>query len=273
MSKCVLHGITIEHRNHKTVLIYKTLLSRGKPMRVTTATILGLVALVAPGFTRNATAAFESKPFVQEQYRRDFVAPADPGTSSPEANSQTDMFNKPFYAGEQKPVKKEKTISAGADGPEVAAIQQRLQIHGFSIGTIDGAYGSRTTAAVSEFQRAKGLDSDGIVDKETWTALAADPVSASKTVEEESPIQKDASVPSNAPSSDPTTVTILSKGSSGAKVKTLQVRLEVQGYDPGPIDGIFGAKTIAAVKGFQDDKGFKADGVVDDTTWKALGQK
>lgn len=238
-------------------------------MRVTTATILGLVTLVAPGFTRNATAAFESKPFVQEQYRRDFVAPADPGTSSPEANSQTDMFNKPFYAGEQKPVKKEKTISAGADGPEVAAIQQRLQIHGFSIGTIDGAYGSRTTAAVSEFQRAKGLDSDGIVDKETWTALAADPVSAPKTVEEESPIQKDASVPSNAP----TTVTILSKGSSGAKVKTLQVRLEVQGYDPGPIDGIFGAKTIAAVKGFQEYKGLKANGVVDDTTWKALGQK
>lgn len=242
-------------------------------MRVTTATILGLVALVAPGFTRNATAAFESNPFVQEQYRRDFVAPADPGTSSPEANSQTDMFNKPFYAGEQKPVKKEKTISAGADGPEVAAIQQRLQIHGFSIGTIDGAYGSRTTAAVSEFQRAKGLDSNGIVDKETWTALAADPVSAPKTVEEESPIQKDASVPSNAPSSDPTNVIILSKGSSGAKVKTLQVRLEVQGYDPGPIDGIFGAKTIAAVKGFQDYKGLKADGVVDETTWKALGQK
>ena len=82
-------------------------------MRVTTVTIFSLLALLAPGLTKKANAAFESKPFVQEQYRRDFAAPADPGASAlPEANSQGDMFNKPFYAGEQKPVRKEKTISA-----------------------------------------------------------------------------------------------------------------------------------------------------------------
>jgi len=239
-----------------------------KLMRVTTATIFGLIALVAPGLTRNATAAFESKTFVQEQYRRDFVSPADPGTSaSPEANSETNMFNKPFYAGEQKPVRKEKTISAGADGPEVAAIQQRLQIHGFAIGTIDGSYGSRTTSAVSDFQRAKGLNSDGIVDKSTWTALAADRVQAPKTFENDAQIQNDASVPTKTTS----TVTILTKGSYGSKVKTLQARLEVGGYAPGPIDGIFGARTIAAVKSFQESQGLKADGVVDEITWKAIG--
>lgn len=243
-----------------------------KLMRITTATIFGLVALVAPGLTRNATAAFESKTFVQEQYRRDFVAPADPGTSaSPEANSETNMFNKPFYAGEQKPVRKEKTISAGADGPEVAAIQQRLQIHGLAIGTIDGSYGSRTTSAVSDFQRAKGLNSDGIVDKGTWTALAADPVQAPKTWKNDAQVQNEASVPSNATTDAPTTVTILTKGSSGSKVKTLQARLEVGGYTPGPIDGIFGARTIAAVKSFQESQGLKANGVVDEITWKAIG--
>ena len=250
-------------------------------MRVTTATILGLVALVAPGLTRNASAAFESKTFVQEQYRRDFVAPADPGASaSPEANSETNMFNKPFYAGEQKPVRKEKTISAGADGPEVAAIQQRLQLHGFAIGTIDGSYGSRTTSAVSDFQRAKGLNSDGIVNKDTWTALAATPVEAPKAWKNDAPIQNDALVPNNTPTNIPgnttdnttTTVTILTKGSSGSKVKTLQARLEVGGYAPGPIDGIFGARTIAAVKSFQQSQGLNADGVVDEITWKAIGK-
>ncbi|MDQ2100186.1 MAG: peptidoglycan-binding protein [Tychonema bourrellyi B0820] len=235
-------------------------------MRITTATILGLVALVTPGLTRNATAAFESKSFVQEQSSQDLVTPADSGASaSPEANSDRKMFNKPFYAGEQKPVRKEKTISAGADGPEVAAIQQRLQIHGFAIGKIDGSYGSRTTSAVNDFQQSKGLNSDGIVDKSTWTALAADPVPASKVSQNNAPIENEAAVPSK-------TVTILTKGSFGAKVKTLQARLEVAGYAPGPIDGIFGARTISAVKGFQESQGLKANGVVDEITWKAIGK-
>lgn len=238
-------------------------------MRVTTVTILSLVALVAPGLTRNANAAFDSKSFVQEQYRRDFTAPADPGASaSPEATSQQDMFNRPFYAGEHKPVRKEKTISLGADGPEVAAIQQRLQVHGFGVGTIDGAYGSRTKSAVSDFQQSKRLNSDGIVDKETWTALAADPASAPETLQGNANIQNNAPVPGTAP----TSVTTITKGASGSKVKTLQVRLDVKGYDPGPIDGIFGARTAAAVKSFQQYEGLKADGAVDEMTWKALGK-
>ncbi|MEG3842522.1 peptidoglycan-binding protein [Microcoleus sp. herbarium14] len=247
-------------------------------MRVTTVTIFSLLALLAPALTRKATAAFDSKPFVQEQYRRDFAAPADPGSSaSPDANSQADMFNKPFYAGEQKPVKKEKTISAGADGPEVAAIQQRLQVHGFSIGTIDGSYGSRTTSAVSAFQQSKGFNSDGIVNKETWTALAADPARAPETLQSNVPTQSNAPIENSASTdnNDPVAsnrTTALTKGAAGSKVKTLQVRLEIQGYDPGPIDGIFGARTATAVKSFQEYKGLTADGVVDEITWKAIGQ-
>ena len=236
-------------------------------MRVTTVTIFSLIALLAPGLTRKATAAFDSEPFVQEQYRRDFTAPADPGASaSPEGKSQADMFNKPFYAGEQPPVRKEKTISAGADGPEVAAIQQRLEVHSFKVGTIDGTYGARTTSAVSAFQQSKGLKADGIVDKETWTALAADPAPAPETVQSNAPIESNAAVAGNPP-------TVLNKGAVGSKVKTLQVRLEMQGYDPGPIDGIFGARTATAVKSFQQYKGLMANGMVDETTWKALGQK
>ena len=244
-----------------------------KLMRVTTATILGLVALVTPGLTRNATAAFESKSFVQEQGRQDFVAPADSGASvSLEANSDRKMFNQPFYAGEQKPVRKEKTISAGADGPEVAAIQQRLQIHGFAIGTIDGSYGSRTTSAVNDFQQSKRLKSDGIVDKETWTALAAEPSApATESLQSNAPTESNAQIDKSDPVAANRT-TDLTKGAAGSKVKTLQVRLEIQGYDPGPIDGIFGARTATAVKSFQQYKGLTANGVVDEITWKAIGQ-
>jgi len=250
-----------------------------KLMRVTTVTIFSLLALLAPGLTKKAAAAFDSKPFVQEQYRRDFAAPADSGAlAQPDANSRGDMFNKPFYAGEQQPVRKEKTISAGADGPEVAAIQQRLQVHGLAIGTIDGSYGSRTTSAVSAFQQSQGLKSDGIVDKDTWTALAAEPPQpASESLQSNAPTQSNAPIQSNALTEKNDTVasdrrTALTKGAAGSKVKTLQVRLEMQGYDPGPIDGIFGARTATAVKSFQESKSLTADGVVDEITWKAIGQ-
>ncbi|MGL5062548.1 MAG: peptidoglycan-binding domain-containing protein, partial [Microcoleus sp.] len=223
-------------------------------------------ALVAPGLTKKASANLDTKPFLQEQYRRDFTAPADPGASaSPEANSQGGAFSKPFYAGEQPPVRKEKTISAGADGPEVAAIQQRLLVHGFEVGTIDGTYGSRTTSAVSRFQESKGLEASGTVNKATWTALAADPAQPPATVEKNAATENSPLVPSRS-------ATALAKGSSGSKVKTLQVRLDLQGYDPGPIDGIFGARTAAAVKNFQEYKGFNVTGEVDEITWKALGR-
>ena len=236
-------------------------------MRVTTVTIFSLIALLVSALTKKATAAFESQPLVQEQYRRDFTAPADPGASaSPEENSQADMFNKPFYAGEQQPVRKEKTISAGADGEKLPPYSSACRSHSFKVGTIDGSYGSRTTSAVSAFQQSKGLKSDGIVDKETWTALAADPVPAPETVQSNAPILSNAAVAANPP-------TLLNKGAVGSKVKTLQVRLEIQGYDPGRIDGIFGVRTATAVKNFQQFKGLTANGVVDETTWKALAQK
>ena len=47
----------------------------------------------------------------------------------------------------------------------------------------------------------------------------------------------------------------------------LQEALKALGYNPGPIDGVFGAATEAAVKAFQQAKGISADGVVNKVTW------
>ncbi len=43
-------------------------------------------------------------------------------------------------------------------------------------------------------------------------------------------------------------------------VKKLQEGLQKLGYEPGPVDGILGSKTRAAVISFQQDNGLKADG-------------
>jgi hypothetical protein len=58
----------------------------------------------------------------------------------------------------------------------------------------------------------------------------------------------------------------------GIKVKTLQGRLAALGYLPQhEVDGVFGAKSFAALKKFQADQGLVADGVAGPLTRKALG--
>jgi len=50
-------------------------------------------------------------------------------------------------------------------------------------------------------------------------------------------------------------------------VRELQLALKGLGYDPGAVDGHFGARTEAAVKAFQKAQGIAADGIVGDVTW------
>ena len=63
---------------------------------------------------------------------------------------------------------------------------------------------------------------------------------------------------------------MLSNGSTGDAVKSLQENLETLGFNPGPIDGIFGPKTEAAVRGFQGSVKIQVDGIVGPETTGAL---
>lgn len=62
----------------------------------------------------------------------------------------------------------------------------------------------------------------------------------------------------------------VSIGSTGEDVTYLQQSLTKLGYNPGPIDGIFGSKTGTAVNLFQKDKGLVVDGIVGNNTWTAI---
>jgi hypothetical protein len=55
-------------------------------------------------------------------------------------------------------------------------------------------------------------------------------------------------------------------------VRQVQAALTQHGFDPGPIDGVPGAKTTAAVKSFQHARGLVVDGVVGVATWTALAR-
>src|SRR3954453_14782038 len=60
---------------------------------------------------------------------------------------------------------------------------------------------------------------------------------------------------------------VLRKGSTDPTVRDLQAALKALGHDPGPVDGVFGAKTETAVKAFQTKGEITADGIVSGVTW------
>lgn len=56
---------------------------------------------------------------------------------------------------------KKTALRPGDSGEEVRKLQAKLGLAGYYVGNLDGDYGAATTRAVTDFQRANGLDPDG----------------------------------------------------------------------------------------------------------------
>jgi hypothetical protein len=65
------------------------------------------------------------------------------------------------------------TLKPGDTGAEVKTLQHALVSLGYTVGTIDGDYGTATKTAVSQFQTASNLTADGVFGPATKTALTA----------------------------------------------------------------------------------------------------
>lgn len=82
-----------------------------------------------------------------------------------------------------------------------------------------------------------------------------------------------AEIEANIPKATFTLNRILRKGSRGNDVAGLQHTLNALGYNAGTVDGIFGTKTLIAVKNVQARKGLTVDGKVGKNTCIAIGGK
>ena len=60
-------------------------------------------------------------------------------------------------------------------------------------------------------------------------------------------------------------------GSRGEEVTQIQTKLKRWGYYKGSIDGIYGSKTLSAVKSFQRKNGLTVDGIAGKNTLAAMG--
>jgi peptidoglycan hydrolase-like protein with peptidoglycan-binding domain len=131
-------------------------------------------------------------------------------------------------------------LKRGGQGHPIPALQYLLRDRGHHV-TVDGIFGPKTEAAVEGFQSADQIRVDGIVGPQTWGAL----------------------------------IIVVATGSTGDAVRGVQEEFQFRNLsgDPGrglAVDGVFGAKTAAAVRGFQQALGITADEIVGPLTWRAL---
>jgi len=136
-------------------------------------------------------------------------------------------------------------VQQGDQDHPVRTLQYLLRARGHTV-TVDGIFGPRTDAAVRAFQQERSLAVDGIVGPHTWRALIVE----------------------------------VQKGSQGDAVRGVQEEFQFRNLSGDPsrglqIDGIFGPKTDAAVRGFQhaiaqDVPSMAVDGIVGPMTWQAL---
>ena len=142
-----------------------------------------------------------------------------------------------------------KRLQAGNSGDEVKKLQTALAGAGFYDTPADGEFGEATRRAVAEYQRANGLEATGIADSSTLLRLYE---GQSVTREE---FEQSCSA---------------EKGDSGAKVKTIQDRLNQLGYFVGETTGTYGENTQSAVAEFQENNNLEKTGSVDYATYEKL---
>lgn len=123
----------------------------------------------------------------------------------------------------------------------------------------DGVFGTRTEAAVKEWQRYAGLPVDGMIGYETFQSLV------NKV--------RELNITTNIPLASRSY--LLANGQQGLSVFMMQEYLnEIATVNkclrPLPVDGIYGAQTMRAVQQFQYLYDLNIDGIIGKATWDAI---
>lgn len=146
---------------------------------------------------------------------------------------------------------KVRTLFKNRYGSDVEALQDALTELGFFTSRVDGQFGVRTERALKKYQKARGLEVDGVLGAETRRALAEDGY------------EIPAWYPDVYPDGFERT---LKKGMKGMDVRAVQEKLIEKGYLTGRADHIYGNKTRNAVKKFQEDNNLRVTGICNPQT-------
>jgi peptidoglycan hydrolase-like protein with peptidoglycan-binding domain len=186
------------------------------------------------------------------------AAPDEPGTSPttgpaarPSAAARPRVVaDRPVLRPRPEP---EPLLERGDTGREVRELQHRLfQIAWFTPPTT-GEFDAETVAAVEGFQRKRGFEVTGEVDRRTWRRVVAmtRPPTDDELFNRAGPA-------------------LLEAGDSGAEVRELQARLRQIGWFFGDVTDHYGDDTAEAVRGFQAKRMIPVTGAVDQRTLDLL---
>ena len=142
------------------------------------------------------------------------------------------------------------TPAPGADA-NISNAQQILIDRGYYSGPADGVIGPATYAALRAYQRDHGLRITGRLDSPTVYLLNRETNTAAAAPNP----YPSASYPSAPPTID---------------VRTAQQTLRDRGYYSGPLDGVIGPATYAALRAYQRDHGLRMTGRLDWSTARRL---
>lgn len=155
----------------------------------------------------------------------------------------------------------DQSLKSGMNHNDVKQLQENLKQKGyFKYASTTTYFGSYTKQAVISFQKANGLEADGIVGPATFRALkvSGEENNTTQIISENS--------------TDTTSGQTLKYGMTHSEVKRLQEILKQKGYFTySETTTYFGNYTRQAVVNFQRANGLKTDGVVGSDTWRALG--
>ena len=167
-------------------------------------------------------------------------------------------------------------LRRGSAGTNVRILQKQLSriskdYPSFGKPSVTGTFDEATESSVKKFQKQFGLTADGIVGKATWYKISYIYVSVKNLAE----LTSEGETAEGTQSAGGWSGTVLRRGSTGSSVEQVQFWLsDLAQFDaslPGvTVDGRYGAATERAVRAFQQKQHLTADGVVGQTTWKAL---
>ena len=153
-----------------------------------------------------------------------------------------------------------KTLSYGATGDDVTALQKRLTELFYYTFRITGNYQERTQKAVSDFQADNGLPVTGEAN-DALQAMILSPSAAPKATPTPMPTLS---------LQEPYPGELLRYETTGDDVTRIQTRLKELGYYNIEISGNYLGNTRNAVRAFQAQNGIAVDGIVGEETWNAL---
>lgn len=125
----------------------------------------------------------------------------------------------------------------GDIGAAVHQIKRRMSVENLFTGTVNSVFDAVLTYDVKRYQAAEGTRIDGLVGPATWSLLF--PVVKKQTGQQ-------------------------------AGAKAVQALLNLNGYNVGTPDGLFGTGSETKLKMFQSENGLTSDGVCGANTWAKL---